>query len=77
MYVHIRMRKKKKSGREGKRESKSKDYAHIDDDDGEDQVDVEQGCGLFSSYALVSVLHASSMSVNIYMLRVEEEGPKK
>ena len=42
-------------------------------------VVVEQGCGFFSSYVSVSVLHASSMSVNIHMLRIEEEedeGPK-
>jgi hypothetical protein len=59
--------KKTKRGRE---RVKAK-IMHIDDDG-----DVEQGCGFFSSYVLVSVLHASSMSVNIYMLRTEEEGPK-
>ena len=47
---------------------------HIDDDG---NGDVEQGCGFFSSYVSVSVLHASSMSVNIHMLRIDEEEKKK
>jgi len=53
------MRKKKKRERE---REKAK-ITHINDDD---RVDVKQGCGLFFSYGPVSVLHASSMSVNIY-----------
>ncbi len=61
--------KKKKRERERKRAK----IMHINDGG----LDVKQGCGLFSFYAPVSVLHASSMSVNIYMLRIEEEGPKK
>jgi hypothetical protein len=64
--------RKKERGIERERE-KTK-ITHINDDGG---VDVKQGCGLFSSYASVSVFHASSMSVNIYMLRIREEGPKK
>jgi hypothetical protein len=47
---------------------------HIDDDD---SIDGKQGCGLFSSYASVSVLHASSMNVNIYILRIKDEEMKK
>jgi len=62
---------------EKKKEERQKEkvkITHINDDD---KVDVKQGCGFFSSCALVSVLHVSSMSVNIYMLRIGEEGPKK
>lgn len=65
-------RKKRERNRETERE-KTK-ITHTNDDGG---VDVKQGCGLFSSYTSVSVFHASSMSVNIYMLRIREEGPKK
>ncbi len=61
----------KKKGKERERE-KAK-ITHINDGD---RVDGKQGCGLFSSYLLVSVLHASSTSVNIYMLKKEGEGRK-
>ncbi len=60
-----------KKRREAERESE--DYAH----QRRRQSRREARLWFFSSCALVSVLHASSMSVNIYMLRIGEEGPKK
>jgi hypothetical protein len=54
--------------RKMEREKEREKITHIDDDN--DGIDGKQGCGLFSFYASVSVLHASSISVNIYLLRI-------
>ena len=46
---------------------------HIKDD----SIDVKQGCGLFSSYAPVSVLPASSTTIDILILSIGKENMKK
>ncbi len=60
-----------KKRREAERESE--DYAH---QRRRRRSRREARLWFFSSYTLVSVFHASSMGVNIYMLRIGQEGRK-